>query len=207
MKFTSFVFLSKLTIMKKIYFLTVFAFFTFVGLVKAQEEEHQPAAEHSIKRHRVGVFLGNALIHGVKNTQTGKEQYVLAPTLGIDYTYLLSHKWAIGTYNELNHVDIEVETDAHEEFIKRENTALFSAVVVFEAVRNFGIFAGTGFETDPNETFWIRYLGLEYSFINTNDWHVALTTGFINKDKYNAFNFGVVISRGFGKSLPIKKHQ
>jgi hypothetical protein len=188
--------------MKKTYFLIVIAFFAFTDIASAQEEEHHsPAEHHSIKRHRVGIFLGNALIHGVKNSQTGKEQYVLAPTVGLDYTYFLSHKWAIGTYNELNHVDIEVETDSHEEFIKRENTMLFSGVVVFEPVRNLGIFAGTGFETDPHETLWIRYLGLEYTFINCDDWHVSLTTGFINKDKYNAFNFGVVVSRGFGKTL------
>jgi len=192
--------------MRKIYFLTLITFFAFIGICIAQEEEHETKVEHSIKRHRVGIFLGNALIHGVKNTQTGKEQYVLAPTLGLDYTYALSHKWAIGTYNELNHVDIEVETDAHEEFVKRENTLLFSAVAVFEPVRHFGIFAGTGIETDPNETFWIRYMGLEYTFINANDWHVALTAGFINKEKYNAFNFGVVISRGIGKPVPLKKH-
>ena len=191
--------------MKKIYFLTAIILLVFFGLAHAQDSEHSNA-ENPIKRHRVGVFLGNALIHGVKNTQTEKEQYVLAPTLGLDYTYALSHKWAIGTYNEVNHVDIEVETDAHEEFIKRENTLLLSAVAVFEPVRHFGIFAGTGIETDPNETFWIRYLGLEYTFIHTADWHVSLTTGFINKEKYNAFNFGVVISRGFGKSIALKSH-
>jgi hypothetical protein len=190
--------------MKNIYFLTAIAFFIVIGFANAQEEGHEAHAEHMIKRHRVGVFLGNALIHGVKNTQTNKEQYVLAPTLGLDYTYALNQKWAIGTYNEVNHVDIEVETETHDEFIKRENTLLVSGVVVFEPIPKFGIFVGTGFETDPNETLWIRYMGLEYSFINTNDWHVALTTGFINKEKYNAFNFGVVISRGFGKIIPSK---
>jgi len=193
--------------MNKVYFLLILIFFAFTGIATAQEEEHDAPTDHSdIKRHRVGVFLGNALIHGVKNTQTGKEQYLLAPTIGVDYTYFLNHKWAIGTYNELNHIDIEVETDAHEEFIKRENTVLLSGVVVFEPVRHLGLFAGTGIETDPNETFWIRYLGVEYSFINCEDWHVALSAGYINKDKYDAFNFGIVISRGFGKSLSSKEH-
>ncbi len=193
--------------MTKVYFLLIPVFFAFTGIATAQEEEHETTTEHyNIKRHRVGVFLGNALIHGVKNTQTGKEQYLLAPTIGIDYTYFLNHKWAIGTYNELNHIDIEVETDAHEEFIKRENTVLLSGVVVFEPVRHLGLFAGTGIETDPNETFWIRYLGAEYSFINCEDWHVSLVAGYINKDKYDAFNFGIVISRGFGKSLSVKAH-
>ena len=193
--------------MKKIYFLTVCLHVLFFNFIQAKEEqEHSINSEHSVKRHRIGVFLGDALIHGVKNTQTGEEQYLLAPTLGIDYTYLFSHKWAIGTYNEINHVDIEVKTDAEEEYITRENTLLFSGVVVFEPVRNFGIFVGTGIETDSNETLWVRYLGLEYTFIQTDDWHVSLTTGYINKEKYDAFNFGVVISRGFGKEVPSKHH-
>lgn len=193
--------------MRKIYFLTICSLALFFNSLQAQEEQEHSSIEHAMKRHRVGVFLGNALIHGVKNTQTGHEQYVLAPTLGLDYTYSFSHKWGIGTYNELNHLDIEVKSDNEEEYIKRENTLLFSGVVVFEPVRNFGIFAGTGVETDPNETLWVRYFGLEYTFIHTDDWHVSLSVGYINKEKYDAFNFGVVISRGFGKNVPLKHHE
>ncbi len=67
--------------MRKVYFLTALIFFGFAGFILAQEtQEHNPSS-HTLKRHKVGAFLGNSLIHGVKNTQSGKEQYVLAPTL------------------------------------------------------------------------------------------------------------------------------
>jgi hypothetical protein len=191
--------------MKKIYFLFAVLFFVFTGLVSAQHEEVSKPT-HGMKRHKVGAFLGNSLIHGVHNTQTGKEQYVLAPTVGIDYEYWINHKWAIGTYNEVAHFDIEVETEEHEEFIKRENAMLFSAVVLFEPIHHLGIFAGTGIETDPNHTFWIRYMGLEYTLIRCNDWDVALSAGYVNKDAYDAFTFGVVIGRRCGKNIPSEGH-
>jgi hypothetical protein len=191
--------------MKAIYFLPLVLLFAVSTSSFAQEESHE-VIENSLKRHKVGAFLGNAVIHGVHNSQTGKEQYVIAPTFGIDYEYWISHKWAVGTYNEIAHLDIEVESEEHEEFIKRENAMLFSGVVVFEAFHNFGIFAGTGVETDPHHTFWIRYMGVEYTIVRCNNWDVSVSAGYVNKDLYDAFTFGVVIGRRFGKNIPSKGH-
>ena len=136
--------------MIKIYFLTVFCLVLFFNPILAQEEHHAET-EVSLKRHKLGLFTGNTLIHGVHNTHTGKEQYILAPTFGLDYEYWLSHKWAIGTYNEVAFLNIEVEQD-HEVFVKRETGMLFSRVVVYEAFPRFSIFAGTGVEVDPSHT-------------------------------------------------------
>jgi hypothetical protein len=179
-------------------------FFVTTSLFAQHEAQH--GTESQLKRHKLGVFLGNALIHGVHNTSTGKEQYVIAPTVGVDYEYWINHKWAIGTYNEIAHVDIEVITEEHEEFIKRENAMLFSAVALFEPFHNFGIFAGTGIETDPHHTFWIRYVGCEYAIVRHNNWDVSVAAGYVNKDLYDAFTFGVVIGRRFGKPIPSKSH-
>ena len=192
-------------IMKGIHFFTCIFIFFVASSLFAQEESHK-ITEHSLKRHKIGAFLGNSLIHEVHNTQTGKEQYVLAPTFGLDYEYWINQKWAIGTYNEIAHIDIEVQTEEHEEFIRRENVMLFSAVVVFEPFHNFGIFAGTGIETDPHHTFWIRYLGAEYAFVRCNNWDVSVAAGYVNKDLYDAFTFGIVVGRRFGKNIPSKGH-
>lgn len=191
--------------MKVTYFLAIAAIL-FVSTVSFAQEEHHETLEGSLKRHKVAAVLGYSLIHGVQNTQTGKEQYLIAPTFGLDYEYWISHKWAIGTYNEFAHVDIEVETEQHEEFIKRENAMLFSVVGIYEAFPRFSIFGGTGVETDPHHTFWIRYIGMEYSFIRSDDWDVSVNTGYINKDLYDAFTFGIVIGRRFGKNISSKKH-
>lgn len=191
--------------MKRSHFLTLVILFAVSFALFAQEESHE-SVENSLKRHKLGVFLGNAVIHGVHNTQTGKEQYVISPTFGIDYEYWINHKWAIGTYNEIAHLDIEVESDEHEEYIKRENAMLFSVVAVYEPFHNFGIFAGTGVETDPHHTFWIRYVGAEYAIVRCNDWDVSISAGYVNKDLYDAFTFGIVIGRRFGNNIPSKKH-
>lgn len=188
------------------YFLTIAFCLSMISGVLAQETQHSSESIHKLKRHKLGAFLGNAVIHGVHNTRTGHEQYVLAPTFGLDYEYWINHKWAIGTYNEVAHLDIEVETEDHEEYIKRENAMIFSVVAVFEPIHNLGIFAGTGIETDPNRTFWIRYMGLEYALVRCNDWDISLAVGYVNKDLYDAFTFGVVLGRRFGKEIPSKKH-
>lgn len=190
--------------MKGYHFLIAIIFMFAINPILAQVEHHEQS-EFSLKRHKVGIFMGNSLIHEVHNTHTGKEQYVLAPTFGLDYEYWISHKWAIGSYNEFTFLNIEVEQD-HEEFVKRENVMLFSAVVVYELFPKFSIFAGTGFETDPHHTLWIRYVGAEYAFIRGDNWEVSVSAGFINKDLYDAFTFGFVIGRRFGKNISSKSH-
>lgn len=190
--------------MKGYNFLIVLVLALAFNPIFAQENDHL-AIETQLKRHKIGLFSGNTLIHGVHNTHTGKEQYVLAPTFGLDYEYWLSHKWAIGTYNEVAFLNIEVEQD-HEVFVKRETGMLFSAVAVYEVFPRFSIFAGTGVEVDPHHTLWIRYLGAEYAFIRSDNWEVSLSAGYVNKDLYDAFTFGFIIGRRFGKPIPSKHH-
>ena len=192
--------------MSKIFLITALVFFSIFSITHAQQEDQDNEGIHGLKRHKIGAFLGNALIHSVHNTQTGNEQYVIAPTFGIDYEYWINHRWAIGTYNEVAHMDLEVINEDHEESIKRENALLLSAVAVYEPIRNLGIFAGTGIETDPNHTFWIRYMGLEYSFVRCNNWDVSIAVGYVNKDAYDAFTFGIVVGRRFGKEIPSGGH-
>ena len=186
--------------MNKLLFLVVCFLVQGINTVQAQEEHHAESG-NLLKRHKIGIFTGNTLIHDVHNTHTGKEEYVLAPTFGLDYEYWFSHKWAIGTYNEVAFLNIEVEED-HEVFVKRETGMLFSGVVVYEAFPRFSIFAGTGVEVDPHHTLWIRYLGLEYAFIRSDNWEVSVAAGYVNKDLYDAYTFGFVIGRRFGKPIP-----
>ena len=191
--------------MKKILFLSAciisLAFFQARAQEEAKSEEHE-----TLKRNKIAVVLGDALIHEVRNTTTGQEQYVMAPTFGIDYTYSLSHRWAIGTYNEISFLNIEVE-DGPEQYVKRENTLLFSAGMGYEITKRLGVFAGAGIETDQHETLKVLYTGAEYTFIRSDDWDVALFAGYITKELYDSFTFGVVIGRRFGKDIPSKHHE
>lgn len=189
--------------MKGYHFLIAIVFLISCNPIFAQENDHQ--AEHTLKRHKIGLFTGNSLIHGVHNTHTGKEQYVLAPTFGLNYDYWFSHKWAIGTHNEFSFMNIEVEHN-EEEYLVRENAMLFSGVLLYEVFPRFGIFAGSGFETDSHHTLWVRYFGMEYSFIQDNNWDISVEAGYVNKEYYDAFSFGLVIGRRFGKDIPSKHH-
>lgn len=163
----------------------------------------QEGEEIMLKRHKMGLYLGNSVVHEVHNNLTGKEQYVLAPTFGLDYEYSLTERWAVGLYNEISFLNIDVETE-HEEYIKRENVFLSSGVVVFEPIRHLAVFAGAGIEKDQHEVLLIKYIGVEYAFIHCNDWDVSAEAGYINKDLYDSFNFGVVIGRRFGKRIASK---
>jgi len=188
------------------FFLVLTTILISFSLVLATDSEEENSKEEVLlSRHKVGLYLGNSLIREVHNTRTGKEQYVLAPTFGIDYEYWLSHKWAIGTYNELALLNIEVEHE-EEEFLKRENVLLFSGVAIWEPFPRFAIFAGTGVETDPNHTFWIRFMGAEYAFVRCDNWDVSVSAGYINRQYYDVFSFGIVIGKRFGKHIPERHH-
>ncbi len=191
--------------MKKILFISLYLFSSVSIIVHAQEDSHGTTT-HNLKRHKVSAVFGDAVVHGAHNSHTGKEQYELVPSFGIDYEYWLSHKWAIGTYNEVVFSNIMIEHD-EEEYIERETALLFSGVLVFEPVKRFSVFAGTGVEKDPNHTLMVAYLGVEYAFIRSDDWEVSFGAGYINKELYDSFNFGIVIGRRFGKGIPSKHHE
>lgn len=187
----------------KLYRLIIAALLVAICLPLLAQEEIQHEEGLMPKRHKLGLYLGNSVVHEVHNNLTGKEQYVLAPTFGLDYEYSLSEKWAVGLYNEISFLNIDVETEG-EEYVKRENIFLSSGVLVFEPVRHLAFFAGAGLETDQHQTFMIKYIGVEYAFIRCSDWDVSAEAGYINKDLYDSFNFGVVIGRRFGKRIASK---
>ncbi|NJN24559.1 MAG: hypothetical protein HC819_00415 [Cyclobacteriaceae bacterium] len=87
--------------MKKIIYLTITTTVVFFNALYAQEVSHE-SHEENLKRNKIGLYLGNSVIHEVHNNKTGKEQYVLAPTFGLDYEYALTHRFALGLYNEIS---------------------------------------------------------------------------------------------------------
>ena len=64
--------------MNKLLFLVVCVLVQGINMVQAQEEHHEES-ENALKRHKIGLFTGNTLIHDVHNTHCTLQDDFIIP--------------------------------------------------------------------------------------------------------------------------------
>ena len=167
----------------------------FVAPLSAQQhEEHQ---EHeALKRHQLALFTGYTWVPKGNPHEGDPEGTVIAPTIGIDYSFWISHKWGVGLYNDLELTSYVIETSA-DTTIPREYAYVGAIVGVFEPTPGLGLFAGPGVELEPHENFFVLKVGFEYAFAIANGWSTGFVFGYDFKEEYDSFALGISVARRF----------
>jgi len=115
-----------------------------------QEEE----AEHEeFRHHRIALFTGYTWVpqgdhHG------NVSGVVVVPTLGLDYQYWVSHRFALGVINDFELSTYVIEQSDGSQ-LTREYAYVGAAVAIWEAVESLAIFAGPGVELEKHENFFV----------------------------------------------------
>jgi hypothetical protein len=165
------------------------------------ERAPEPAAvEESPRRHKLALLQATSWVPQGRDPETGAKQTVLAPTYGIAYEYWLTDRFALGTYDDVEFINISVEGEDGE-LLRRENVVVLSGVLVWEPRRPWTVAVGSGAEIDNHETLWIGRIGAEYAFELPNAWELAVSAGYVNKDVYDAVSLGLTVGRRFGPRL------
>ena len=178
---------------------------------EANTEIHEQHEEH-LHKHAVSFFMSHTHIStGLENGQT--KRLILA-SLGFNYNYNITEKWAIGLHNDLIIEDFEVEdpnAEGHNpeslsKFYEEESIAkierskpLSSAIMVsYKPIEHLVLMAGGGMEFSKNDNFGLIRLGLEIPFHIPNNWEVLGAVAYdFNIDAYNSFTLGIGIAKLF----------
>jgi hypothetical protein len=164
---------------------------TLIGPLAAQE--HDAEGPEPLKRHHVTLFTG---FTWVPKGETDETSVVIAPTVGIDYTYWFSHKFGLGVVNDFELTTYVIE-DSDGTPLVREYAYVGAAVVMYEVAGGLALFGGPGVELETHENFFVVKLGVEYTFAMTERWHTGITFGYDFKDEYDSWGLGVSVTRLF----------
>ncbi len=151
-----------------------------------------------LKHHRLAAFVGAAHVPSGETKEEGNAVWV--PTLGLDYEYWFSHKFAVGLYNDVELGEYIINTEERED-LNRHYAFITAAVGVWEPVRRLAFYAGPGIEIEDHENFFVIKVGTEYGFPLPNWWDLAVSLTYDWKDVYGAWSLGVSAGKRFGPTV------
>ena len=160
-------------------------------------QHHAKDPETSITAHEFKHFrVGGMLYHTYIGTETAEGTSLLVvPSLGLDLEYWFNEAWGIGSHNDVELINFEVEK-GHEHTIERETPVLLTLDALWKPWKGLVLLAGPGLEIEPTENLFVFRTGLEYEFELPHHWDVAPTLFYDNRlEAYDTFSIGI----GFGK--------
>ncbi|UCC83891.1 MAG: hypothetical protein JSW46_02855 [Gemmatimonadota bacterium] len=160
-------------------------------LAAQEHEEHEP-----LKRHKLALFVGYTWVPTGDPHEADSRGTVIAPTVGIDYSFWISHKVGVGLVNEVELTTYVVETRAGTT-LPREYAYIGAAVGMYEVARGLGLYAGPGIELEKHENFLVLKVGAEYSFAVAHGWATSVAFGYDFKDEYDSWMLGLGVARRF----------
>ena len=149
-------------------------------------------------RHLIALFTGNSWIPEGLSHETGDKETVIAPTFGLDYEFRLSDDWSLGTYNDVEIMNILVEEEDGT-LLERENTVVLTVGGSLRLNRRMKVELSGGVESDAHETLRVARIAYEYGFELPQNWELGIAASYILKDFYNVFGLGLVIGHRFGR--------
>lgn len=177
--------------------------FTVIVKSYAQDEHgvpHELTYKNSFKKHYITVLWGHTIVPAAK-TAEGENSVVLFPSLGLNYEFIFNSRFGVALMNEFEMQSYAVEHDEHAE-IEREYPIISSVVFLFEPIRHLMLFAGPGIEFEKTHNFSILKAGIAVNFPLPKYYGLGVEFSYELKNKtYDAWTLGVIISKGFGRTI------
>ncbi len=163
--------------------------FISAPLAAQEHEEHEP-----LKRHQKALFTGYTWVPKGDPHEGDSKGTVVAATIGIDYSFWISHKFGVGLYNDFELTSYVVETSEGTS-LPREYAYVGAAVGIYEAARGLELYAGPGVELEKHENFYVLKVGAEYAFAVAQGWATGVAFGYDFKDEYDSGALGISVAR------------
>jgi hypothetical protein len=170
------------------------------GQEEEVEEKEDVYEEHTeaIKKHSLALFFTHSYIR--QGVSDGDKNWLIVPSLALNYNYSFNHKWGLGLHTDLIIEDFVVErADSNEEVLEREFPVSALIVGAHKLSESFVIALGCGAEWEANESFVVARFGAEYGIeIPVNEMEVIFAFNYdVIFKAYDSFNLGIGIAKKF----------
>lgn len=159
-------------------------------------QENEIENKEGFLKNKLSLYTGYSWIPEGRNPDTNKKETIFAPTFGFSYEYWFSEKWAIGTYNDIEIINFQVEQE-DSQFLERENAIALSLAATYKLFPKMTVSLGGGVESDSNETLGIVRVGGEYVLLEKNEWELSVSLTLVHKEIYEIVGFGFVLGKKF----------
>lgn len=187
--------------LKKISFLAVILSLSglFSNKITAQESEEKEVFK---PHYQIGISINHVhVFEGIDDN--GNKEVLALPAWGIDYTYHISQKWAIGLHTdfiiEKFKVEKDLESGEEDETIERSYPIAPALMGIYKLNEHWSFLLGMGGEFAKEEDFLLTRAGAEYGYELPKGWEVFGTFSYdIKWNAYDSWGIGLGIAKNFG---------
>jgi len=146
-----------------------------------------------VSKHRISIMIGHTHVpKGMVSTGGGP---LIIPSWGLNYSFLINEKWAIGWHNDME-ISTYVINEGHGSEIERERPLITSLVGVFKPGKTVGFLAGIGREFEKHQNFWVFRVGIEFEFEINEFWDLSPSLIYDLKESvYDSWSIGLTVGR------------
>ncbi len=157
-------------------------------------EHGENTHEEKHKKFKVSFTLG--VTHIPAAFEHGhEEKEVFVPTIGLDFFYIINHRWSMALI-----ADVELEdyiVDFNREDLTREKAIILTLMGGYEIIPHWGLLFGGGIEFENNHNLGVLRVGTEYEFPLGRDWSFAPSFFFDYKEDFSTWALAVGIGKRF----------
>ena len=170
-------------------FYTIITLLFFANTLFAQED-YKP-------KNRAAAVMGYVFVPQQVD-ENDKSSFRLVPVFGLDYERVLTNKWAMGVYNdvELSSYFID-DPNAESGVLQREFVFISTLCAIYSITDYWTVYGGAGYEFEVNKNFVVGRIGSEYEVPIRNEWDVTFGLSWDYKEIYNSIGFQIAFGKRF----------
>lgn len=188
--------------MKQQVLITCFVLFSSLISVQLLGQEHQEEEEVFVPHHALGLVISHAHVFSGLDA-SGHRKVLSLPSWGVDYTYHVSEKWALGLHTDIITETFEVEKNlaggSSGEVLERSHPVAPAVMTIYKPNHHWNLLFGIGMEFAKEENLFLNRLGAEYSAEIRGGFEVFGSLGYDFKwNAYDTWVLGIGIAKSFG---------
>ncbi|PIF33433.1 hypothetical protein CLU81_4045 [Flavobacterium sp. 9] len=188
-------YLKKSSFLAIIFSLSIF----FPNKITAQEKEENEVFK---PHHQIGISINHVHVFEGRDDE-GNREVLSLPAWGVDYTYHLSKKWAIGLHTdfiiEKFKVEKNLESGDDKETVERSYPIAPALMGIYKLNDHWSFLLGMGGEFAKEEDYFLTRAGAEYGYELPKGWEVFGTFSYDFKwNAYDSWGIGLGIAKNFG---------
>jgi hypothetical protein len=155
-------------------------------------QDHVSENHEVENKHRIALLYGLVYVPSGHREENHEDKGIFTASYGLEYSYRLNHKWALGFELNLEGGKYLIHGD-----LPRENALLITGMGFYEIMQHWEVYLGAGIEVEQHHNYGIIRVGTIYIFPIGKGWDLAPSFTFNHKSVYNSWEIAINVGKSF----------